>query len=249
MRDFYLKAGNTLTQSLRAHVAALLDGGDAECLHQARIGIRRLRALLWCYRWLLRSRKYKALNGELKWLARQFAPARDGEVLRLEVWPLVRACLDSPALIKTLEDAWWSDQQQAVACCCTTLRSVRYRRLMICRASEFGLTHNGVDRSVVPLDTWNEEARRYLRPLVKQLLARVHKGLSDVDDGDTCTLHRLRQAIKRARYTLEMATPRLKKGRVGRLKHALSKRQDRLGDIHDVAIAGRAITARVAATQ
>ena len=76
---FSATAGAFLAQ-LRANEAGALAGKDPEYLHQMRVTVRRLRAILSLYSALLGKRQKTKAARELKWLARALGPARDSDV-------------------------------------------------------------------------------------------------------------------------------------------------------------------------
>jgi inorganic triphosphatase YgiF len=91
-------AGSAFTQiglSCLQHLAANERGvraGDAEGIHQMRVGLRRLRAAISIFGDIVRGRDTDALKQELKWLTEELGPARDLDVLAKEaVAPLREA--------------------------------------------------------------------------------------------------------------------------------------------------------------
>jgi triphosphatase len=97
-------AGSAFTQiglSCLQHLAANERGvraGDAEGIHQMRVGLRRLRAAISIFGDIVRGRDTDALKQELKWLTEELGPARDLDVLAKEaVAPLREANPDRPS--------------------------------------------------------------------------------------------------------------------------------------------------------
>jgi len=58
------------------------EGIDREGVHQMRVAIRRLRAILRSFRGMLGEPRVSRFNDELRWLARQLGRARDSDIVR-----------------------------------------------------------------------------------------------------------------------------------------------------------------------
>ena len=67
--------------------------GDAEGVHQIRVGLRRLRAAMSLFAALLHDSQTARVKAELKWLAGELAPARELELLVQRVAPMKRPAL------------------------------------------------------------------------------------------------------------------------------------------------------------
>jgi triphosphatase len=92
--DIELDPHVTTGQAFRVVALACLDhalanqrsvsAGDAEGIHQMRVGLRRLRAALSLFKPLIESAETESIKTELKWLTDELAPARDFDVLVTE---------------------------------------------------------------------------------------------------------------------------------------------------------------------
>src|SRR5215475_8063667 len=76
---FGIAARNCLAQ-MRDNEASARLGRDPEGVHQLRIGLRRLRALVTAYRDALAPAAHEFLSRELRWLQQELNPARDWDV-------------------------------------------------------------------------------------------------------------------------------------------------------------------------
>ena len=72
-------AGECLAQ-IRGNEAAVYDGADPEGVHQMRVAVRRLRALVSCFKPLLSAPAREDLSTELRWLQNSLGGARDWDV-------------------------------------------------------------------------------------------------------------------------------------------------------------------------
>jgi CHAD domain-containing protein len=76
-------AFQVIARSILHHVAAnepAVLAGKPEGVHQMRIGVRRLRAAIWVFSKLLRSKQTEMIKRDLKWLAGKLGPVRDLDV-------------------------------------------------------------------------------------------------------------------------------------------------------------------------
>jgi len=84
------EALQALGQADLAHLCAALEGlrerPEPDCVHQARVATRRLRALLKIFKPLAQDAAAQRLDEELDWLAAEFDAARDLDVFIGDVW-------------------------------------------------------------------------------------------------------------------------------------------------------------------
>ena len=88
---FAIAARNCLAQ-MRGNEASARLGRDPEGIHQLRVGLRRLRALVNAYRDALAPAAHEFLSRELRWLQQELNPARDWDVfIATTLEPITRA--------------------------------------------------------------------------------------------------------------------------------------------------------------
>ncbi|MFD4990122.1 CHAD domain-containing protein [Streptomyces sp. NPDC058374] len=182
-----------------------------DSVHQLRVAIRRLRGAFRTYRKVLDRAVTEPIGDELKWLASQLAPARDGEVLTARLHHLLDTT--DPALVLGPAPArlqLWSTARAAEARdrVHAALDSPRHLALLT------ALARLATDP---PL---REAAHRPARKVLPAALARDHRRLATRIDHALAlppgadrdhALHRARKAAKRARYATEAARPALGK--------------------------------------
>ncbi len=206
----------------------LIDLGNPEALHQARVALRRLRSALSIFRPMLEEDgSFEHMREELRWLAGALGDARDTDVLSL------RAGED--ALRERLEEARRQAYEQAKA----SLGSDRARSIMLDLTEWLALggwlradsieeirTRPVGDFAIVALD--------YLRKKVK----KSGKHIENIDDK---ARHDLRKGAKKLRYASEFFAPLFGRKRQQRRAEnflaALETLQDHLGDLNDLAAA------------
>ncbi|WP_436736838.1 CHAD domain-containing protein [Streptomyces sp. BBFR102] len=180
-----------------------------DAVHQLRVATRRLRGAFKAYREVLDRAATDPVGEELKWLAGELAPARDGEVLTARLGHLLATT--DPALVLGPAAARlrrWSAARAVEARdrVHAALDSPRHLALLTALA---GLATDP------PL---REAAHRPAREVLPAALARGHRRLATRLDhalalppgpGRDHALHQARKAAKRARYAAEAAGPAL----------------------------------------
>jgi CHAD domain-containing protein len=200
-----------------------VDPDDDEALHDLRVAIRRLRAVLRATRELFDDEWFTSVHDELKWLGGELADARDLDVLLLS---LADADGDAAPIVRALQ----ADRRLARTKVAKALESPRYEVLL-------ETLRRGVDappmRAVdIPLE--RVAAREFQR------LRRTVDGLGRKPSA--VELHRARVQAKRARYAAELAEPVVGK-RARRFLRAAKSFQDAVGGHQDSVVAEERIHA------
>jgi CHAD domain-containing protein len=213
------------------HIAPVVLDEDLEGVHQARVGIRRLRSDLRTARPLLDWKAVAPLRRELDWLMDELGEVRDLDVLlvrlRADIRPL--AAGDRGAADTVLAQAS-EDRAAAYERLRAALRTPRCAALLeetarIATAPPF----KGRDPGRRAVDVLPRLVRRPVRDLRREA---KKQGKAPDDDG----LHRLRIGIKRVRYAAELAAPAAGR-KARRAVKRLSKVQDVLGEHNDARVA------------
>lgn len=239
-------AGGFVLGYLRRTVARM-EGEDArvrldeeDSLHQMRVAIRRLRAALATYRPLLDRDAANALRVELKWLGLALGRARDAEVLRARLLPLVAA--EPPELVLGRVAERIDDEQRAAyadgrAQAMEALHSARYFRLL-----------DGLDALVAEVPhrgAASEPVEDVLPDLLRRDWKRLRRAAGAFDRAEgpgprDAALHEVRKAAKRLRYGAEAAEPALGEP-AAELAKAAEGVQDLLGEHQDSVVAREVI--------
>jgi len=228
-----------ILQNCLEQVTANLPGvlaRDAECLHQMRVGLRRLRAALDLFK--RKVRLPAALRHDLDWLSALLGKARDWDVLTAQT------------LAQVGGDDWHADRQalrasagvHAAAAHNTVrraLRSARCKRLFMALAGwisgcEWRQPQDGVQPGKLERPVSNG-----MRPLLDKTRRRLRKRLRKADPDDAAALHRVRIAAKKYRYAAEFFQALLPARALKRQLRRLSALQDALGRLNDLATADR----------
>lgn len=215
---------SALVQALRAHEAGARAGQDAEHVHEMRVAVRRLRAILRASRALFDDRWVERLRSELDWLGAALGLVRDLDVLHAYLQPRLAALEGAEhragqRVLRRLA----ADQTRARAGLNEALDSPRYPRIV--EQLETFLTRPPASATDVSLPDVAATEWKRLRKAVQKL-----PGRPSVDE-----LHAVRIKVKRARFAAELA--RAAAGERGkRFIHQAKKLQDILGDLQDAVV-------------
>lgn len=226
--EAFAAIARSCVRQFRLNETMLLETGQAEALHQARVGLRRLRSAFSLFRHLLDGDAFAELLGaELRWLAGEL-----GEVRNLDV--LIERVDDDDGVREQLIRA----RELTFDHVRTELASARARLLMIdlaewlalgawrMRPVDSGLLHRGVE--LVAGDLLDAHRKRL-----------KHRGrrIATLDDAHR---HKVRIEAKKLRYATDFFAS-LYQSKKGRRRHklfraALEELQDHLGALNDLAV-------------
>jgi triphosphatase len=227
---------NCLDQ-LRANETAILQSEDDEAIHQFRVAIRRFRAAIGAYRELIDDGAHAAMSIDLRWLQRQFGPARDLDVLIADTLvPMAERMRDQAVvsqLLETARDARAKARRQAHQ----ALENPRYA-VMLLQIYRLLLTDEWRGRSAVAQFGLNLTAKAF----ASSWLSRAHKRLVRLGGEHAALseteLHRLRLLGKKMRYGAQAFASLYDSKRTDRYLLHLTAIQDHLGSLND-AVVGR----------
>lgn len=217
-------------QQMQANAQGVV-AGDAESLHQLRVGLRRLRAALDMVRDVVVPPA--PIGAELEWLAGVLGAARNWDVFIGSVLPgLLPDQIedhDAQAIRAAAEDEAQRQRQQVrhaiESARCTTLM-LAFGEWLAGRAWQAGAKRGSLLARPV---------RRGARELVRHASARLRKRVRQLDLRDPACLHMVRIAAKKERYAREFFAA-VRKDDSARLQW-LTRMQNELGELNDAAIA------------
>jgi CHAD domain-containing protein len=236
--DHVLTAMKGQVDAIDAHEAGARTGRDPEDVHQMRVAVRRLRAILRASRPLFDPRWVDGLRRELKWLGTVLGGVRDLDVLhtylrsQLEALPAPERRAGQPYLLRPLD----ADRVRARTSLRAALASPRYARLLTRLQAALATRPSSVPLPGIAASEF-KKLRKAVAKLPKQPSAEE--------------LHAVRIKVKRARYAAELAQPMIGR-RVERFITKAKKLQDILGEHQDAVVAEeylRKVTERTPAAQ
>ncbi|WP_338761103.1 CHAD domain-containing protein [Massilia sp. METH4] len=230
LEDAFQCMGLNCLQQLEANVPGVLTG-SVESLHQMRVGLRRLRALLDMFEDL--APLPEMVRDSLEWLAGALGAARDWDVLAGSTIAHIEGA-DLGALRATAEQR----AQELHRALLPTLTQPRYTQLIL---QLNGWLHGRQWRQegALPKDSpLRQRAGDAMEPLLQKAQRRLRKRIETLDEDDAGARHRVRIAAKKARYAAEFFHDLLPEKTAKRYIRALSALQDKLGLLNDLAVAG-----------
>jgi inorganic triphosphatase YgiF len=198
---------------------------EAEALHQARVGMRRLRSALSLFRPVVSDEAFERIEDELSWFTAELGDARN-----LDVYLQRDLSEDQRHFIE-------ERRERAYDLAIAAMNSPRFRRLML---DLVGWT---------ALGQWRESpaAAMLIEPFAN---GRIDRLWSKICDSKTVAKmgdkqrHRLRIRMKKLRYALEFvdALHTRKPGRRKKFAKIVKALQESLGDLHDIVTARSLVT-------
>ena len=227
---------------LLANTAALRQGQDPEAVHQVHIAIQRLRITVRAFGLDAQGRAWSALLSQAHALARTTGTARDADVFATQTWPAVCDVFDADAALHgfahlvAMQRRLCTGQCRQAFCAAEgtafALQVLYQSERVLRRYSKHARGKAQTDASLhTPVGAF---LQAQLRSLAKRMQQRLQHAHTPQD------WHRARLAVKRMRYTLELALPVLPAPkRHARVLRLLAKLQRVLGELNDQTMAGR----------
>ncbi len=239
---------------IAANMAATAESREPEGLHQLRVALRRLRVALASFGGEFRTPQLEALKLRAKFLAGQLAPARDLDVFVTELFEPAASANGSKEAFAVLRARAEAARRQAWNDAAQQIVGPRFRMFM----ADFADT---IDRGVWPLaDAKGKSASKGIvalempaRAVAERMLThrsrqacKNARGLETLSDAGR---HQLRISLKKLRYTAEFFAPFFERPRVQKFVSRLSRMQDVLGALNDVAVAREILESLVSADE
>jgi inorganic triphosphatase YgiF len=237
------RIGLACLDQIRRNEAAVMAGlGDG--IHQMRVAVRRLRAILSTFGKLLPEGERRWASEELRWLADALGPARNLDVFETSLLaPAQRALKDDSALEPLMAQAE-RQRRAAYRKAARAIRSTRYPGLMLrlLRWFESCGWREGEGEGAAGLAQPIEAiAARVLKDR-RRVARKRSKGFAGQSAEQR---HRLRIALKKLRYGAELLASLYKEKAVERFVKRVKRLQDDLGLANDVRV-GHDILAELA---
>ncbi|MBV9532917.1 MAG: CHAD domain-containing protein, partial [Bradyrhizobium sp.] len=246
-RDGFRAISRACLRQIIGNVPALR-AGDAEGVHQMRVGLRRLRAAISLFADILTDRQTEAVKRELRWLARALTPARELEVLvRRVIDPAKQRRMRGKGIARIAQDIG-RQHAEALEHAQDAIESGRFRRLLIELAAwiETGQWRKPQDELV------SSRGEALIAEFASAELARRWKKLRKRGKAlpklDPAHRHKLRIQGKKLRYAGEFFASLFSGKRAAHRRKILLGRledlQDCLGDLNDIVVHERLMSAR-----
>jgi triphosphatase len=227
---------------MQANEAAMLVTGAVEAIHQFRVALRRLRAIVGAYRELIDDTVHAAWSIDLRWAQRACGPARDLDVLVLETLsPMSSHLQHDEAFQRFLKVA----NEERAAARRESIQALHNPRYAAMQLQLFQGLHNGTWRHALAGPILEAPVRDFAERLLQSRYKRLMKlgeRWSELPDAE---LHRLRIFGKKLRYVALAFCSLFKPKATKRFQDRLSDLQDCLGAVNDGAV-GRQLVRQLA---
>src|SRR4029077_9570715 len=104
--------------------------GDAQSLHQMRIGLRRLRAAIVAFEKIAADSEQERIRDELKWITNELGPARDLDVFEADILQPMSATHGEDARAEAPR-AFVNARAKAYGAAAQSVRSARFRNVLL----------------------------------------------------------------------------------------------------------------------
>jgi triphosphatase len=217
---------------LQANVPGAVEKLDDEYLHQVRVALRRLRVTLGLIGVLCpKDAELAALRGEVAALCKALGRSREWDVFVTSTLALANAGKLAALVKKMIFPGSARLRRQHHKQVQEALQAQGFQRLLLRLGAWMNATHLADNAAHAALPDF---AANVLRRRGKQV--RV-LGREIEQESDAARLHELRIACKKLRYSADSFASLYPKKRTGNYLAALTRLQDVLGEIHDIAVA------------
>lgn len=216
-------------EQLMSNVPAVNLGEDPEGIHQARVGVRRLRSALSLFKPVLDPEKLDWTKAELRWLQAELGCARDLDVFILETLTPLSARLPKDAALSVVSDAANEAKLKAYTNAIGALQSARYSTLLV-RLEEWLLE---IESTVTEGPDLLAFAKASLEKRLKRVLKGGGKAPSNLPEDD---LHPLRIDLKKLRYAASFFRTVFSEKQAKPYIRQLGSLQDCLGGLNDALV-------------
>ena len=211
---------------------------DAEALHQMRVALRRLRAAISLFSDIVSDNRIDAIKSELRWLAREFGPARDLDTLYIEVLkPLRKQYANEPGFV-SISKMFARKRLKSHRQTQEAVQSARFRTLVLdtaewVEAGPWSKSEDPVMRAAreMPIEI-------YAASQLSQRRKKIRRRGAKIGELSPEQLHRLRIQGKKARYAVEFFSNLYQGKKAAKrfkvIKSSLMQLQNCLGGINDV---------------
>jgi inorganic triphosphatase YgiF len=223
----FARIAESVMEHLLSNQPAVLRGEEAEGVHQMRVAVRRLRALLVLFGPLLERRTRGRFEEELRHLGDCLGAARDWDVFADETLPGAAADGVAVGLVEALQAAAETRRHAAHQAAKKSIGAPSFAR--------FALAFGAWSRcEVAAVARDGDRAIGELAPdLLDRLERKLARRLGDIDRCDPASLHAARKSAKKLRYAVEYFSA-LFGPEATRYAKRCTRLQNRLGVLNDL---------------
>jgi CHAD domain-containing protein len=218
-------------------------GGDAEAIHQMRVAVRRLRAVLSAFGPVLPAEPRRWASAALRWFADMLGEPRNLDVFADHLLRPARAALPTASEFERLALAAERRRRSVQATVVKTVLSTHYTETVLALMRWF----DGYEWCLADSAALQEPIAVLAPLLLDRCLRQTEKRAGNFAKQSAKKRHRLRIALKKLRYAAELFAGLYEPDAARQFIQRLKRLQDGLGDANDVRVA-RDIVASLAPT-
>ncbi len=238
---------------LAANLPKIAGPAPFDPIHDARVALRRLSAILRAFAPYLPAARVAALKREIRWLRRALGPARDLDVFIHETVPDLHRLFRHEAGLAALADIAAARRRRLGAKLARTAADPRAQRLPGALRAAFdaaGAAPRRARKSENPRLPASADApfAAFVFATLQQRWKKIRK-IRRLVKLPKAQLHKLRIRLRNFRYLCDAFAPALPPRRYAMFRRAMTSLQDRLGALNDASVAPQlaAALARAAA--
>ncbi|QDZ00860.1 CHAD domain-containing protein [Nitratireductor mangrovi] len=215
---------------------AAIDGRDPEGVHQVRVALRRLRAILKVMAKAIGAPEAAVFGRDARWLASQHGDARNWDVFLCEtIYAVERSCPEGGDF-NALRDAASRQREGGYAKARAALADPRAQRFQLMLARWIERRSWGFAAPEQALSTLKAPAGGFAATVLEAQHRKVLKRGKRFNRMSTEQRHELRLAVKKLRYLTDFLLPICATGKkAAAYAKSLSRLQDGLGRYNDMA--------------
>lgn len=219
-----------------ANVIAARELDDAECVHQLRVGLRRLRSAFGVFSLPFGGPAMTALNEEAKWLGQEAGAMRDLDVASTEILePAARAHPEVPGLAELARRI--ADEAVAHRAVLRKVLADQRTQTFLIDLARFVETRGWLDRGDLDQSArLAEPVGIYAGTALAKRWKKVRKAGRGFDELSDEARHELRKELKKLRYAVEFMAPLFPEKKVKSFVADIKRMQDTFGSINDAAM-------------
>lgn len=220
---------------LQANVPGILDSNDMECVHQARVALRRLRSAQKAFASIAPDDEWHLIMTEVQWLATLLGHVRDLDVFLAETLPGIETALAQDADFTPLKTAMLERRDHCRREAHIALASARFGTLQLRLLAWLNQPEPASKKAAARLrDFAHRSMKQRWRPVDR--LARNWQSLNQEQR------HDLRKRAKKLRYAAEFFSPLYPPKSVAGYLKRLEALQQILGEMNDSVAAQALLT-------
>lgn len=214
-------------RQLQENLQGITTSNEVECVHQARVALRRLRSVDKAFKTLSVNGDWPTLMQEAQWLAKPLGDLRDLQILSSTILPKVAEAHANTIDFSTLQKQLTRRSERARIKLLTALQSKR--------------SHEFLRRLQAWLDNEDEKPRNNLQDFAKKSLSKRWKKVNSIvvhwENLNQDQRHALRKSAKKLRYSIEVFSSLFAKKSTAKYVKYLERVQKSLGNLNDIATA------------